>query len=228
MSNFVQDQTTLYNYFGFPQPVRPSPIDRELMAMRLNFLLEELMETAEGAGFVLDHTTKTIRTSDECKGCEKFGKCDNLYDGSPSGLLAPCTNTKYKFFPKSENELDQNPVTILDGLVDLLVVLLGTAFLMGFLREKNGEKMGNIVLDKTSIFEEAWNRIFKANMAKVVGSRPKRGHSLDLRKPEGWKSPILDDLVAGWWGKCKDCQCNLTKKDREKGNLKCPACDMAG
>lgn len=69
----------------------------------------------------------------------------------------------------------------LDGLVDLVYVALGTAYLQGF------------------DFAEAWRRVHAANMAKVRALREsdsKRGSTFDVVKPPGWKAPDLSDLVV--------------------------------
>lgn len=68
----------------------------------------------------------------------------------------------------------------LDALVDLVYVALGTAYLHGF------------------DFQEAWDRVHRANMAKVraqSASESKRGTAYDIVKPEGWQPPRHTDLV---------------------------------
>ena len=68
----------------------------------------------------------------------------------------------------------------LDALVDLVYFTLGTAYLQGF------------------DFDEAWNRVQRANMQKVRCEVPydsKRGSTFDVIKPPGWTPPILEDLV---------------------------------
>lgn len=63
---------------------------------------------------------------------------------------------------------------VVDGLVDLCVVAIGT-------------------LDHFDVdAHEAWNRIQKANMAKKPGIKPNRPNPLglpDMMKPEGWVGP---------------------------------------
>lgn len=69
-----------------------------------------------------------------------------------------------------------------DALIDLVYVALGTAYLHGF------------------DFEEGWNRVHAANMAKVraqMADESKRGTKFDVVKPEGWTPPDLSDLVYG-------------------------------
>lgn len=62
----------------------------------------------------------------------------------------------------------------IDALIDLVVVAMGTAYMHGF------------------NWEAHWEEVFRANMAKRKAqhaSESKRGHSLDIVKPEGWKGP---------------------------------------
>ena len=70
-----------------------------------------------------------------------------------------------------------------DALIDLTYVALGTAYMMGL------------------PFGEGWARVHEANMKKVRATdefdpRSKRGHKLDVVKPEGWESPDLKELVT--------------------------------
>lgn len=70
---------------------------------------------------------------------------------------------------------------MLDGLVDLVYVALGTAYLHGF------------------NFDEAWRRVHDANMEKVrAGSalESRRGSTFDVVKPPDWVAPDLSDLVT--------------------------------
>jgi predicted HAD superfamily Cof-like phosphohydrolase len=136
-------------------------------------------------------------------------------------------NTIDKKFIKNQLNPKENANEILDALVDLQVVLLGTVYLMGLYNtaptiqvpgyEQNWPNQSMDV----SIFEEAFNRVFQANIKKVPGMT-KRGFSIDLMKPEGWKPPNHSDLVMGFFGYCKDCQCELKKPYGD--NLKCDAC----
>ena len=66
---------------------------------------------------------------------------------------------------------------IVDGLIDICVVAIGTLDAMGV----NAHK--------------AWDEIFKANMNKEVGIKKERPNPLglpDLIKPEGWVNPSHD------------------------------------
>jgi predicted HAD superfamily Cof-like phosphohydrolase len=68
----------------------------------------------------------------------------------------------------------------LDALIDLVYFALGTAYRHGF------------------DFEAAWKRVHAANMLKVRANTArdsKRGSSLDVVKPKGWKAPDLSDIV---------------------------------
>lgn len=72
----------------------------------------------------------------------------------------------------------------LDGLVDLVYVALGTAYVHGF------------------DFRTAWRRVHKANMAKVRKVKATsntldsgRLPLFDVVKPEGWEPPSHKDLV---------------------------------
>lgn len=58
-----------------------------------------------------------------------------------------------------------------DALVDLAYVVLGTAQLMRL------------------PFDACWAEVQRANMEKERGPTEKRGHELDVRKPEGWRGP---------------------------------------
>lgn len=75
-------------------------------------------------------------------------------------------------------ELDEQ----LDACVDLLYVTIGTVISLGM----------------THVLEEAFTRVHHANMQKVLTpSRhaSKRDSAHDIVKPEGWKKPVLTDLV---------------------------------
>ena len=63
---------------------------------------------------------------------------------------------------------------IVDGLIDLCVVAIGTLDAFGVDANK------------------AWNEVLKANLSKEVGIKPERPNPLglpDLVKPEGWQGP---------------------------------------
>lgn len=63
---------------------------------------------------------------------------------------------------------------VVDGLIDLCVVAIGTLDAFG--------------IDS----QEAWSKVHSANMSKVVGIKPERPNPLglpDLIKPAGWVAP---------------------------------------
>ena len=73
---------------------------------------------------------------------------------------------------KAHRELD--PEEIVDGLIDLCVVAIGTLDAFGVDAHK------------------AWDKVLKANMTKEVGVKETRPNSLglpDLIKPPGWVAP---------------------------------------
>lgn len=74
-----------------------------------------------------------------------------------------------------ENALKENdPEEMVDGLVDLVVVAIGTLNVFGVDAER------------------AWNEVHRANMQKEVGVKATRPNPLglpDLVKPAGWVSP---------------------------------------
>ena len=80
----------------------------------------------------------------------------------------------------------KDPEEIVDGLIDLCVVAIGTLDAFGVDPYK------------------AWDEVHKANMAKEVGVKEERPNPLglpDLVKPEGWVNPshsgnhgILNDI----------------------------------
>jgi predicted HAD superfamily Cof-like phosphohydrolase len=63
-----------------------------------------------------------------------------------------------------------------DALIDLVYVAKGTAIEMGL------------------PWEELWQDVQRANMAKVIGATH-RGHSFDVKKPEGWIGPMTMDIL---------------------------------
>ncbi len=79
---------------------------------------------------------------------------------------------------------DHDPINeradMLDALVDIVVVAMGTAY------QCNWD------------FETAWNRVHEANMLKTAVSDEcvgDRSMDFDLKKPEGWCAPVLQDCV---------------------------------
>ena len=90
---------------------------------------------------------------------------------------------RLRFLQEELNEMgtavdEKNPEEIVDALIDLCVVAIGT-------------------LDAFNIdAHKAWKEVHTANMAKQPGvkeSRPNRLGLPDLIKPEGWKGPTHED-----------------------------------
>lgn len=70
--------------------------------------------------------------------------------------------------------MDRNPSEVVDGLIDLCVIAIGT-------------------LDAFNVdAQKAWEEVHKCNMAKERGVKESRPNPLglpDLIKPEGWQGP---------------------------------------
>lgn len=112
---------------------------------------------------------------------EKF---DVPQDRSPRWPEEDLIQFRVDFLDEELNEIcdainDQNLEGILDGLVDLVYVALGTALTFGF------------------DFHEAWERVQRANMEKVAvkNTNGEGRHKTDVVKPEGWRPPRFSDLV---------------------------------
>jgi len=73
---------------------------------------------------------------------------------------------------------NKDPEEIVDGLIDLCVFAIGT-------------------LDVFNVdANQAWNKIYEANMAKSPGVKEGRPNPFglpDLLKPEGWQAPSHED-----------------------------------
>ena len=74
--------------------------------------------------------------------------------------------------------LEGNPEEVVDGLIDIIVIAIGT-------------------LDTAGVdAEQAWDAVHSANMDKQPGVKPGRPNPLglpDLIKPKGWTSPEHTD-----------------------------------
>ena len=109
---------------------------------------------------------------------KKFGVKDKTQTLDNDKLKA-YLKFRFKFLDEELNEghramLEKNPEEIVDALIDLCVVAIGTLDAYGV----DGQK--------------AWNEVLKANMSKKVGikeSRPNPFGLPDLIKPEGWVPP---------------------------------------
>lgn len=121
------------------------------------------------------------------------------YDGMPRQLDRELHNFRAGFMTEELGEyVEAHEAGDLEGqidaLVDLVYVVLGTAYLQGF------------------PFDEAWKRVHAANMSKIRALRPdqsKRGSVYDVVKPPGFVPPDHSDLIANGksdvvdWGKMK-------------------------
>jgi predicted HAD superfamily Cof-like phosphohydrolase len=63
-----------------------------------------------------------------------------------------------------------------DALIDLVYVAIGTAVQLGL------------------PWQELWDDVQRANMSKVRGET-KRGHKVDVTKPEGWVGPMTEQIL---------------------------------
>lgn len=70
----------------------------------------------------------------------------------------------------------QDMAGMADALIDLVYVAKGTAIMM------------NLPWDML------WSTVQRANMDKVRGAT-KRGHAVDVMKPEGWVPPHIDEVL---------------------------------
>lgn len=87
---------------------------------------------------------------------------------------------RVRFLEEELRELKSatTPDDAIDALIDLCVVAIGTLDVFG--------------VDA----DQAWNRVFEANMKKKVGVKESRPNPLglpDLIKPEGWTAPTHED-----------------------------------
>lgn len=95
-------------------------------------------------------------------------------------LMAKYLRFRLKMCMEEMNEtidaaiFDRDPEEVVDGLIDLCVFSIGTLDVFG--------------VDAN----EAWNRVYAANMTKEPGVKPGRPNPFglpDLVKPSGWRPP---------------------------------------
>ena len=106
----------------------------------------------------------------------------------PTLLQGEALKFRIDFLQEELDELkkahvDGNLEDALDALIDLAVVLYGTAQFMGFSVEAWGE---------------AWGEVHRANMSKercTDASQSKRGTALDIRKPKNWVGPNHKPII---------------------------------
>lgn len=154
MSNhFIKDYLEFHNKFGFSCPKKFKIPDNETVKVRLNFLLEELMETAIAFGYTLYNLP----------GESKFLK---------------------------DEALPVQPLQIVDGLIDLEYVVLGTAAFCGLLSEMTGKDV--------SYWEYGWAIVHEANMKKIKPEtieQSTRNTLCDCIKPDDWVAPNLTAIL---------------------------------
>ena len=114
----------------------------------------------------------------------KYGVHKWLRDnGDDKELMKKFLEFRVNFLEEELNETkaavaDGDPEEIVDGLIDLCVIAIGTLDAYGVDSHK------------------AWNEVLRANMAKEVGIKESRPNPLgmpDLIKPEGWEAPSHAD-----------------------------------
>ena len=115
----------------------------------------------------------------------KFGVHDWMEKNKDNPeLLKQFLEFRIRFLEEELNETkaaalhDRNAPEVVDGLIDLCVIAIGT-------------------LDAFGVHsQEAWDRVHIANMSKERGVKETRPNPLglpDLIKPEGWKGPEHHD-----------------------------------
>ena len=117
---------------------------------------------------------------------DKFGVSEwvghKIFDGD-AHTLKQFLAFRINFLEEELNETRQafaekDPEEVIDGLIDLCVIAIGTLDILGVDADK------------------AWDQVHKANMAKEPGvkaSRPNTFGLPDLIKPEGWVGPNHED-----------------------------------
>jgi hypothetical protein len=113
----------------------------------------------------------------------KYGVNEAVQKMAPS-QLEEFLKFRVRFLEEELTEMKEqldNPEEVVDALIDLCVVAIGTLDAFGVDSYK------------------AWDAVHKANMAKEVGIKESRPNPLglpDLIKPEGWVAPSHE----GNWG----------------------------
>jgi hypothetical protein len=110
---------------------------------------------------------------------DKFGVHEWVLDPANKDKLKDFLVFRLDFLEEEFEETvlayaNKDPEEIVDGLIDVCVIAIGTLLAFG--------------VDA----EQAWDAVHKANMSKESGVKPERPNPLglpDLLKPEGWKNP---------------------------------------
>lgn len=82
----------------------------------------------------------------------------------------------YHTYVEDDGQDDQNLAEQADALIDLVYVAHGTAVMLGL------------------PWKHLWSDVQRANMSKVRGMT-KRGHAVDVTKPEGWVGPQTERIL---------------------------------
>lgn len=158
-----RDIERFHKKFGLEPTKDPGhKLDPEMLNFRIKFLVEELLEYVTACGWTLTIEKKpAISSGEQRKWLTLERNCEVEFDAEEA----------------------------FDGLIDLVVVALGTAYLHRF------------------SFNDGWNRVQAANMAKEKSTgaddpRSKRHSANDIVKPEGWQKPVLVDLLDEECGAC--------------------------
>jgi len=115
---------------------------------------------------------------DVCEFLVKFGMTNDKIDRKKTKIRTEHMLEEISEFIDATHKGDN--AKMLDALVDLVYVALGTAILHRF------------------PFYAAWDAVHKANMLKVRATRKgqsKRGTTFDVVKPDGWKAPDIEKLL---------------------------------
>ena len=115
----------------------------------------------------------------DISGMHRYYGVNEKVSGFDEEKLKQFLNFRISFLDEELNETkkavrEKNAEEIVDGLIDLCVVAIGTLDSMG--------------IDSYT----AWNKVLRANLSKEVGVKPERPNPLglpDLIKPAGWKAP---------------------------------------
>lgn len=177
MEELVKDVEAFHKKYGIYEKQNKNPgfLADDVQAIRLNFMLEELIEYAHACGYVLG----TPKVSEEVVANRKENKAHSGY--------------RIKF--EKVHWPEKNLELAIDGLVDLIWVAVGTALFHGF----GQVPPGSLYHYDTSILRQAWERVWIANMEKVKvksAAESKRGDPNDIIKPPGWKAPTFNDLLG--------------------------------
>lgn len=119
---------------------------------------------------------------DVCAFHEKFGL---LYNGKPRSLDSNTLRFRQMFLEEELSEFAKSAAEndlpgMADALIDLVYVAMGTAYMMGL------------------PWQQLWEEVQRANMTKVRAdneTQSKRGSSLDVIKPPGWKGPDIKGVL---------------------------------